>query len=126
MNTAEIKGTHRSTCDGQLKLSPRSTHQCRELIAYTLQNSKPIILGQRSQEVLDGVPFVGPSCVLQKLLYNLRLIGRAQCRGLQDHRQFRVFLEDAREIRESLGSAVKSRGFHSGSVLNDSRVSIVL
>lgn len=44
----------------------------------------------------------------QKLLYNLRLIGSAQGRGLQDQRQFRVSLEDTREIEESLGSAVKS------------------
>lgn len=87
-------GTHRSTCDGQLKLSLCSSHQCREVIAYTLQDAKPIVLGQRSQEVLDGVPFVSPSSVLQKLLYNLGLVRRAQGRGLQDDRQFRVFLQD--------------------------------
>lgn len=118
--------THRSTCDGQLKLSPRSSNQFREVIAYTLQDAKPIVLGQRSQEVLDGVPFVSPSSVLQKLLYNLGLVGRAQGRSLQDHRQFRVFLEDARETKEGLGSAVKSRGFHGGSVLSVKRVSIGL
>lgn len=98
--------SYRSTCDSQLDLSPRRTHQLAKLITNALQEPQPVVRRQRIQEVLDGIRLVRAPGVLLELGHDLRLVFRGESGRQHDGGEFGVLDVDVVERGERFGGAV--------------------
>ena len=78
------------TCNNQLHLPTVRAHQLSELLTHPLQQSQPVILRQRLQEVLDGPALVGASRVLLQLGDDGRFVRFGQGGRMQDGGEFAV------------------------------------
>lgn len=98
-----------------------STHESAELLANILQNTQSVVLGQRGEEVLEGVSLVTTSELLE-FRHDLLLVSTRQSRGTDDRSQLAVRLEGLAEDSEGPGDLVEGSGFDGSRVL-DSRSS---
>lgn len=73
-----------SSCDSQFDFSSSSAHQSTKFLADTLQQTKSVVLGECSKEVLDGVGLVLAARVLLKFRNDLRFILFAQRWGFEN------------------------------------------
>lgn len=95
-----------------------STHKGTELLANTLKNTQPVVLGKSVQEVLEDVTLVGAASELLQLPHDLLLVGGRESRGTNDGGELAVVLQDLAERSKGLGDLVESGGFGGGSVLS--------
>ena len=108
--------THLSTGDVQIDLTTVSTHKGIELLANTLQNTQPVVLGQGVEEVLEDVTLVTARELLE-LSNDLLLVSSREGRGADDRGQLAVRLQGLAETSEGPGDLVEGRGLDGGSVL---------
>ena len=113
-----MRGTYLSTGDVQLNLTTVSTHESRELLADTLEQTETVVLSEGVEEVLEDVGLVGTSNLLQ-LLDDLLLVTDSEGRGGDDAGQLAVGLEELTEAGEGLGGLVEVGGLGRGSVLHN-------
>ena len=93
-----------------------STHESTELLADSLQNTQPVVLGQGGQEVLQDVTLVSTSDLLELLDDGLLVVGR-EGRGADDGGELAVSLQGLTKGSEGLGGLVKSSRLGRSSVL---------
>lgn len=116
LKTQKGKVKYLSTGDVQVQLAPVSTHESAELLANVLQNTQSVVLGQRGEEVLDGVPLVTTSELLE-FRHDLLLVSTRQSRGTDDRSQLAVRLEGLAEDSKGPGDLVEGSGFDGSRVL---------
>lgn len=117
--------TYSSAGDGELNLASGSTHQLAELCANTLEKSQAVVLGERVEEVLDGVGLVLTTGVLLELSDDSGLVLSGEGRRLHDVGELWVLNVDLREGAEGLGHGLERLRLHGSSVLWEVDVSIV-
>lgn len=66
-----FRGIYRSACNGQIHFPSGGTHERSEFVADALQYTQPIVVGERLEEVLDGITFVLSSHMSLQFLNNL-------------------------------------------------------
>lgn len=93
-----------------------STHKGIELLANTLQNTQPVVLGQGVEEVLEDVTLVTARELLE-LSNDLLLVSSREGWGADDRGQLAVRLQGLAETSEGPGDLVEGRGLDGGSVL---------
>lgn len=98
------------TANNHLNLTTVRAHQHSEFLTDTLQNTQPVVLGKRLEEVLQDVLLVGAAGDLLQLRDDLRLVARRQGRRVEDRGQLRVPLERLAESGEGLGGLLERGG----------------
>ena len=93
----------------------RRTYQLAELLAHAGQDAQAVVLGQRLQEVLDGLALHAGG--LLELGDDGALVGGGQRRRGQDGRQLGVLLQQAVEAGEGLGGGLEGGGLDGRGVL---------
>jgi hypothetical protein len=98
-----------------LDLTAGGAHELAELGADAGQQTQAVVLGESSEEVLDGL--ARGAGILLQLGDDGALVGGGQGRGLEDSDELRVLLEEAAEGGEALGGGLEGRGLDGGRVL---------
>lgn len=99
--------TYLGTRDNHLDLSTRGAHDLGELVADALQDAQSVVLGQRSQEVLDGLVGARGAQRLLQLGYDGALVAGGQGGGAEDGHQLLVLGDEVTEGAQGLGSRVE-------------------
>jgi len=99
--------SYRSTRNSQLNLPPIRTHQSPKLLADALQHAQAVVLGQRLEEVLDGVALVLNADLARELVDDAVLVGGAEGWGEHDVLQLGVALEHRSDVFEGFGDGVE-------------------
>ena len=120
---SQINKTYLSTVNGKINLTTVSTHESTELLANSLQNTQPVVLGQGGQEVLQDVTLVSTSDLLELLDDGLLVVG-GEGRGADDGGELAVSLQGLTKGSEGLGGLVKSSRLGGSSVLLSSNLSV--
>lgn len=94
-------------------------HQRPKLLHNALQQTQPVVLRQRVQEVLEDAVLVSGSATGNplELGHDLLLIRGGQGRRVQDGSQLGVLLENGAQLRQGLGDVVEVGSFGGRSVL---------
>lgn len=107
--------TYLGARDSHLDLTTGSADQLSELVADTAEQGKTVVLGQGSQQVLDGL--AATAGLLLELSHNLALVGGAQRRRLEDRHQLRVFGQKSTQLAERGASWLEGGSLDGGRVL---------
>jgi hypothetical protein len=115
-NTFHLPGEpYLSAGNHHLDLTAGGAHELAELGADAWKQAQAVVLGEGSEEVLDGLAR-GAGTLLQ-LGNDGALVGGGQGRGLEDGDELGVLLEEAAEGGEALGGGLEGRGLDGGRVL---------
>lgn len=115
--------TYRSARNCHLNLSTGSAHQLAKLGADTSQQRQTVVLGQRLEEVLDGL--AADAGALLELGNDGRLVGSAQHRRAQDGCQLGVLGNEVAELGQGGSGRVQRRGLDGGRVLLQNNAIVV-
>lgn len=101
------RATYSSAGNGKLNLASGSTHQLAELCADAFEKGQAVVLGERVEEVLDGVGLVLATGVLLELRDDGRLVLGGEGRRLHDVGELWVLDIDLLEGAEGLGHGLE-------------------
>lgn len=97
------------------------THQSSELFADALEETKSVVFGESSEEVLDSVVLVTAGELLE-LSDDRGLVASGQSRGAQDAGKLSILLQGFGQADESFGSGLEGRRLRCSSILNDEQM----
>jgi hypothetical protein len=103
--------------DDEFHLTPRGAHQSTELLHHALQHAQAVVLGQRRQEVLQGVVLVLDVGALLQLGDDLLLVRLGEGGRAEDALQAGVALEGVAQVLEGAGDGVEGTLLGGGGVL---------
>lgn len=104
----EKKVTNLRAGNVQLNLPPMRAHERSKLLHNALQQTQPVVLRQRIQEVLEDAVLVGGGATGNplELGHDLLLIRGAQGRRVQDGGELGILLEDGAQLCQGFGDVL--------------------